>query len=88
MIYFYYPINFLYNFLFIQSVQFHESGKRHKANVEARIKEIGKKSIADQKAKLKLDNDIRKMEEVNHFFVYIYLFFCNITRLSLRFNFY
>lgn len=45
------------------SVQFHESGKRHKANVETRIKEIGRKSIADQKAKLKMEDDIKKMEE-------------------------
>lgn len=52
----------------MQSVQFHENGKRHKANVEAKLKEIGKKSVADQKAKKKLDDDMKKMEEVGHNF--------------------
>lgn len=64
-----------FNILFVfQSVQFHENGKRHKAAVEAKIKEIGKKSVADKKAKDKMDDDIRKMEEVNEIFlIYCYL---------------
>ena len=46
-----------------QSISFHEGGKRHKLNVAKRITEISKKSIKDEKAKQKVDMQIRQMED-------------------------
>ncbi|KAF4528194.1 hypothetical protein B566_EDAN014019 [Ephemera danica] len=45
------------------SIEFHERGKRHKENVEKRLKEISKKSQRDHKAQQKMDEDIKKMEQ-------------------------
>ncbi|XP_059617412.1 WW domain-binding protein 4 isoform X2 [Phlebotomus argentipes] len=45
------------------SIQFHENGRRHKANVEKRISEISKKAAKDEKSKKKMDIELRKMEE-------------------------
>ncbi|KAG5676750.1 hypothetical protein PVAND_006559 [Polypedilum vanderplanki] len=45
------------------SVEFHNNGKRHKANVQKRISEIGKKSEADRKAQNKLDEELRKIND-------------------------
>lgn len=46
-----------------KSVEFHNNGKKHKANVQQRIHEIGKKSEADRKAQNKLDEEMRKINE-------------------------
>lgn len=45
------------------SVQFHESGKRHKENVARRISEITKQSAKDQKESVQIDKEMKKMEE-------------------------
>lgn len=45
------------------SIEFHEKGKRHKENVQRRLGEITKKSIKEEKAKLHVDAEIRKMEK-------------------------
>ncbi|GAB0098838.1 WW domain-binding protein 4 [Sergentomyia squamirostris] len=45
------------------SIQFHENGRRHKANVEKRISDISKKAAKDEKSKKKMDFELRKMEE-------------------------
>lgn len=47
----------------LQSVSFHEGGKRHKANVAKRISELGKQSFKDERAKQKVDQQIRQMED-------------------------
>lgn len=47
----------------LQSISFHEGGKRHKANVAKRISELGKQSFKDEKAKQKVDQQIRQMED-------------------------
>jgi WW domain-binding protein 4 len=46
-----------------QSVDFHNNGKRHQANVQKRLNEIGKKSEADRKEKFKTDELLRSMNE-------------------------
>ncbi|XP_070505517.1 WW domain-binding protein 4 [Chironomus tepperi] len=56
-------MNIVVQFKFIMSVDFHNNGKRHKANVQQRIHDIGKKSDADRKAQNKLDDDLRKINE-------------------------
>uniref|UniRef100_A0A1B6CJ28 WW domain-binding protein 4 n=1 Tax=Clastoptera arizonana TaxID=38151 RepID=A0A1B6CJ28_9HEMI len=45
------------------SIQFHESGKRHKENVAKRISEITKKSTKAAKDEKEYNDDIKKMEE-------------------------
>uniref|UniRef100_A0A6B2EI05 Putative spliceosomal protein fbp21 n=1 Tax=Phlebotomus kandelakii TaxID=1109342 RepID=A0A6B2EI05_9DIPT len=45
------------------SIQFHENGRRHKANVEKRISEISKKAAKDEKSRKKMDIELKKMEE-------------------------
>lgn len=45
------------------SVEFHEKGKRHKENVGKRLSEIGKKSQKEYRNSLKVDDEMRKMEE-------------------------
>ena len=45
------------------SIEFHESGKKHKENVSKRLKEIHKNSAKQAKAQKKFDNDIEKMEK-------------------------
>ncbi|XP_055709787.1 WW domain-binding protein 4 isoform X2 [Phlebotomus papatasi] len=45
------------------SIQFHENGRRHKANVEKRISEISKKAAKDEKNRKKMDIELKKMEE-------------------------
>ncbi|KAG4072322.1 hypothetical protein HA402_004254 [Bradysia odoriphaga] len=45
------------------SISFHEGGKRHKANVAKRISELGKQSVKDERAKQKVDQQIRQMED-------------------------
>jgi len=47
----------------LQSIDFHEKGKRHIGNVEKRIKEIGKKSQKDQKAKDYEARQLKIMEQ-------------------------
>lgn len=44
------------------SIEFHENGKKHKENVEKKLKEIRKKSIKESKQQQKFDDDIKKME--------------------------
>lgn len=44
------------------SIEFHEGGKKHKENVEKKLKEIRKKSIKEHKQQQKFDDDIKKME--------------------------
>lgn len=45
------------------SIDFHENGKKHKENVQKRLKEIHKKSAKDAKAQRKFENDIDQMEK-------------------------
>lgn len=45
------------------SIQFHESGKRHKENVACRISEISKRSAKNQKESIQIDKEMKKMEE-------------------------
>lgn len=45
------------------SIDFHESGKKHKENVAKRLSEITKKSAKDAKHQLQVDKEIQKMEE-------------------------
>ncbi|XP_055681270.1 WW domain-binding protein 4 [Lutzomyia longipalpis] len=45
------------------SIQFHENGRRHKANVEKRISDISKKAAKDEKSRKKMDIELKKMEE-------------------------
>lgn len=45
------------------SVEFHNNGKRHQANVQKRLNEIGKKSEADRKAQNKLNDELRKIND-------------------------
>jgi len=47
-----------------QSIQFHESGKKHKENVAKRLAEIGKKSVKDNAALKSMEKSIKKMEQV------------------------
>lgn len=54
-----------------QSIQFHESGKKHKENVAKRLSEISKKSAKDAKQQLQMDKEIQKMEEV-YFFTIVF----------------
>lgn len=49
------------------SIEFHENGKKHKENVEKKLKEIRKKSIKESKQQQKFDDDIKKMENVPNF---------------------
>lgn len=44
------------------SISFHESGKKHKENVTKRLSELSKSSAKDYKNKLKVDEEMRKME--------------------------
>lgn len=44
------------------SIEFHESGKKHKENVSKRLKEIHKNSAKQAKQNKKFENDIKKME--------------------------
>lgn len=44
------------------SIEFHENGKKHKENVEKRLKEIRKNSVKQAKQQQKFDDDIKKME--------------------------
>lgn len=46
------------------SIDFHEGGKKHKENVSKRLKEIHKNSTKQAKQNKKLEDDIRKMENV------------------------
>lgn len=58
--------NFLVHFfkpISLQSISFHEGGKRHQANVAKRISELGKQSVKDERAKQKVDQQIRQMED-------------------------
>uniref|UniRef100_A0A8D8WQM7 WW domain-binding protein 4 n=1 Tax=Cacopsylla melanoneura TaxID=428564 RepID=A0A8D8WQM7_9HEMI len=45
------------------SVQFHESGKKHKENVAKRLSQISKQSIIDQKKREEDNADFKKMEQ-------------------------
>jgi WW domain-binding protein 4 len=48
----------------LQSIEFHEKGKRHKENVTKRLSEIGKKSRSEHQKNVKIDEEMKKMEEV------------------------
>lgn len=50
--------------LHLQSIEFHEKGKRHKENAAKRLSEIGKKSRQEHQKNLKVDAEMKKMEEV------------------------
>lgn len=45
------------------SIDFHENGKKHKENVQKRLKEIHKKSAKDAKVQRKFESDIDQMEK-------------------------
>lgn len=47
----------------LQSISFHEGGKKHKAAVAKKLYDIGKKSQKDQKEQQKIDIQMRQMEE-------------------------
>lgn len=49
------------------SIDFHEGGKKHKENVSKRLKEIHKNSAKQAKQNKKIENDIKKMENVRIF---------------------
>ncbi|XP_055626566.1 WW domain-binding protein 4 [Toxorhynchites rutilus septentrionalis] len=45
------------------SIQFHESGRRHKLNVQKRLSDISRSSHKAQKEQSKIDADLRKMND-------------------------
>lgn len=45
------------------SIQFHETGKRHKENVAQKLAMLTKRSVKEKKESLKVDEEMRKMEE-------------------------
>ncbi|XP_055532566.1 WW domain-binding protein 4 [Wyeomyia smithii] len=45
------------------SIQFHESGRRHKANVQKRLSDISRNSYKQQKEQNKVEADLKKMNE-------------------------
>lgn len=47
----------------VQSIAFHEGGKRHKENVAKRLSEISKQSAKDERAQEKVDQQLRQMED-------------------------
>lgn len=47
----------------LQSVQFHENGRRHKLNVAKRLSEIGKQSDVQMKVDQKMHEDMRRMND-------------------------
>lgn len=49
--------------IFLQSVQFHENGKRHQMNVQKRISEISRNSYKAQQEQNKIDADLKKMND-------------------------
>lgn len=49
--------------IYLQSISFHENGKKHKESVKKHISLLSKKSAKDFKQKEKMDNDIKKMED-------------------------
>lgn len=54
----------MYNlFNSIQSIAFHEGGKRHKENVAKRLTEISRQSAKDDRAQQKIDQQMRQMED-------------------------
>lgn len=56
-------IFFLFSLLFLQSIVFHEGGKKHKANVAKKLYEIGRKSQKDERERQKMDAQFRQMED-------------------------
>ena len=46
------------------SIDFHEGGKKHKENVSKRLKEIHKNSAKQAKQNKKIEDDIKRMENV------------------------
>lgn len=50
-------------FFHLQSIAFHENGKRHKMAVADKLTEIGKKSLKDEKERQKVDIQMRQMED-------------------------
>ena len=51
------------NYFHLQSVQFHENGRRHKLNVAKRLSEIGKQSDVQMKVDQKMNEDMRRMND-------------------------
>lgn len=49
--------------LFLQSIAFHEGGKKHKANVAKKLYDIGRKSQKDERERQKMDAQFRQMED-------------------------
>lgn len=47
----------------LQSIVFHEGGKRHKENVAKKLVEISRKSFKDEKERKKTDQHMRQMED-------------------------
>lgn len=50
------------------SIDFHEGGKKHKENVSKRLKEIHKNSAKQAKQNKKIEDDIKRMENVRFFY--------------------
>lgn len=50
------------------SIDFHEGGKKHKENVSKRLKEIHKNSAKQAKQNKKIEDDIKRMENVRSFY--------------------
>lgn len=52
------------------SIDFHEGGKKHKENVSKRLKEIHKNSAKQAKQNKKIEDDIKRMENVRSFYFF------------------
>lgn len=50
--------------LVLQSIQFHETGKRHKENVAQKLALLTKRSVKEHRESVKVNEEMRKMEEV------------------------
>lgn len=48
----------------LQSIQFHENGKRHQNSVAKRLVDIKKNSAVERKEEQKMEMDMKRMEQV------------------------
>lgn len=53
------------SFIYFQSIQFHENGKKHKENVAKKLAEMRKKATKEAKSQEKFNKDLKKMENVS-----------------------
>lgn len=57
-------IHYCNYFWTLQSIQFHENGKRHQSSVAKRLVDIKKNSAIERKEEQKLEMDMKRMEQV------------------------